>query len=131
MTTKVRFFRAKADPSSCEYDPSEDDTMFLAWGCRDVGMSGWFECAACGDPNPVQGCTITTPAGKWYAYGLCAPCHGAMQDSTHFPPITDVKDAQQWRDSLVPGKGVVARKVEAELDAFIAAGEPLPPEVGT
>ncbi len=134
--SKCRFFRAKGKPTDCEYDPANDDTEGSAWGAMIVGISGWFECAACGDPKGSEGGTIRTPEAHMYAYGLCQACKKAHSDETHFArsPTRLVPDErgkmQEIPASLftepAPMNGRIGARLKQELERFIANGEPEP-----
>lgn len=126
---KTKFIRAKFDSSNPDYEgPDEDDTPLAAMCLTDIAMSGWLECAACGDPKPLQPYTLTAGErddgfAKIYVYGLCRSCHGVLQDQTHHEPASKLPN---YPFVNVVGGGSIKRAVDAALDAFVAAGEPAP-----
>ncbi len=123
---KVKFLRAKADPSEPDYDPASDDDEFVVLGTLDVGMrtaGGRARAATC----PAMWAILTSEQGYRYAYALCGTCFGATQDEAHQgTENTDV------RGEVIPGPvpdaghGPIHDKVNAAHDAFVAAGEPEP-----
>jgi hypothetical protein len=124
MVAKTRFFWAIGRPDEPEYDPSEDDTPWLAMILADMGTSGWFECAACGDPSAIVPAMVTNEDGRVYAYGLCVRCNGASLDEAPLvpsrPEVPNYPLGEQARETKVN------RMVSAALERFIAAGEPSP-----
>jgi hypothetical protein len=130
-TEKVRFLAAIQDPSWPEYDPAADNTEAMALGALAVGLSGWLACAPCGDPSPLQGGVVTTADGRKFAYGLCQSCAAASADEVHrVHRETRVRGRQVPLplSEPTPSRGRVAKRVDEELDRFLAEA-PAPPEV--
>lgn len=129
MNERVKFLRAKSDPNGPDYEPGTDDTEGMAFGVLMVGLNGWLECAACGDPNPSDngwsgGGIVTTPSGCMYAYALCPQCRAALSEERG--PSSGAAPNSVFSAPAPMKKGRVGGRLDCELDAFIASGEPTP-----